>query len=68
MASVRVKQNVWGNFGFFVGTGKVNDSGEKWLATDWLSEQLAAGHTLSPKSDITLAEVQVHRDRLAKKD
>lgn len=66
MATVKVHKNIWGNFGCFIGAQKVQDFGAKYDATDWLSDRLATGqHRLSPKSHITMADIEAHRARLA---
>jgi hypothetical protein len=67
MVTVRVKRNIWGNWAAFEGPQRVREFGaDEWLAVDWLSERLQRGACrLSRHSDMTLAEVEAHRARLA---
>ena len=67
MVTIRVKRNIWGNWNAYEGSSRVAELGEsEWLAVDWTSERLARGACrLSDLSDITQAQVDAHRARLA---
>ena len=64
--SLKVTYNIWGNYCGFIGTERVHTSAQKFDAVDWASDKLETGeYTLSPKSHITMAEIQAHRAALA---
>jgi predicted phosphohydrolase len=64
---IKAVRNSWGNFKCSIGGKVAIDFGIEWDARDWLSEKLAeGGFELSDKSDITMAEIEAHRARLAK--
>lgn len=62
MATVKVKQNVWGNYNCFIGASKETAFGCSYDAKEWLANKLAeAGTKLSEKSDITVSDLQEHQ-------
>lgn len=64
--SIKVMRNIWGNYIGFIGSSRSYESGNEFDAVDWLSDRLSeGGYTLSPKSDVTEAQVAAHRAYLA---
>lgn len=56
-ATVRVSHNIWGNYGLFIGTTRVDDTGEYFYAREWLAHRILEGiYKVSSKSVITQAE------------
>lgn len=60
--AVKVVKNIWGNLNCYVGAEVVEKFSDEWAfdAREWLSKKLSEGHPLSPKSDISLVEIEEH--------
>lgn len=65
MKTVKVTRNVWGNLVGFLGAQRDFETGEEFDAKEWLARKIDAGHPLSPKSDITAADIVAHRAPMA---
>ena len=67
MKTIKVMRNIWGNWNAYEGSRWVEEIGlGDWLAVDWASERLLKGDCkLSDKSDVTQADVDAHRAKLA---
>lgn len=63
--SIKVNRNIWGNWVGFIAGRREYDTGIEFDAVDWLADKLATGaYALSPKSEITEAQVIAHRQAL----
>lgn len=64
--NIKALRNIYGNWCCYIGSRKEYVTGEDFIARDWLSEKLAeGGYALSPASEITQAEIDAHRAKLA---
>lgn len=61
MKAIRVNLNIWGNYACFVGSERVATRGNMWDAVEWVSEKLAEGYKLSPKSGVKMKDVEAFR-------
>lgn len=65
MKKIKAKQNIWGNWGIYHGSSRIDSFGERWNTVDHISDLLETGeYQLSPKSEITDADVAAHRERI----
>jgi hypothetical protein len=62
MSTVKVNQNIWGNYGCFVGSERVQSYGEEYDAKVWLAGRVLEGHIVSPKSDFSAEDVEKYKE------
>jgi hypothetical protein len=62
MSTVRVNQNIWGNYLCYVGSERRESYGQEHDAKVWLAARVLEGHTVSAKSDFSAESVEKYKE------